>query len=151
VIVAWDYLDKRTATIDALKDYSSMEYIMQHHQEISERIRDKKSFIPSATPTGMPRNFNPRASESCMIAQINKTTILEERFHRAREYMRWFNPAWNCLTEGERFVLTEFYLKENAQEDAVNIISEKFSIERSSAYKRKNRALDRLTVLLYGR
>jgi len=148
--IAWDYLDKRTATIAVLKNYSSMEFIMQNHEEISEEIRDGESLIPSATPTGMPRNFNPHASETRMIAQINKSAILEERYIRACEYMRWFKPAWNCLKEDEKYVLREFYLEETAQEAAINNISEKFSIERTSAHKRKSRALNRLSVLLYG-
>lgn len=61
-------------------------------------------------------------------------------------------PAWEELSEDERFVLEEFYWeKEDSQTDAVYAICEHFSIERSSAYNKKNRALDKLTLLLYGK
>jgi len=32
--IAWIYLDKKAAAIDALKDYSTMEYILQNHSDI---------------------------------------------------------------------------------------------------------------------
>ena len=66
--------------------------------------------------------------------------------------MNWFQPAWDELTEDEQFVLYEFYMVENQRRtDAVHTICDYFKIERSSAYNKKNRALDRLTLLLYGK
>ena len=40
---------------------------------------------------------------------------------------------------------------ESKQVDSVGEICERFHIERTSAYKRKDRALSRLTLLLYGK
>lgn len=64
----------------------------------------------------------------------------------------WFQPAWEALSEEERFVLQEFYLNvEHKQTEAVLNICERFNIERSSAYNKKNRALQHLALLLYGK
>lgn len=58
----------------------------------------------------------------------------------------------DVLTEDEQFVLSEFYCGGDArQTDAVGNICERFHIERSSAYNKKNRALARLALLLYGK
>jgi hypothetical protein len=66
--------------------------------------------------------------------------------------MNWFRPAWEQLTEDERFLLESFYGDVNSYgSGAASYIAEHFGIEQSSAYKRKNRALDRLTVLLFGK
>ena len=66
--------------------------------------------------------------------------------------MDWFIPAWEELSEDERFVLEKFYWdREDSQTEAVYAICDHFSIERSSAYNKKNRALDKLTLLLYGK
>ena len=63
--------------------------------------------------------------------------------------------AWvgrQTLSEQERFVLSRFYMDdESKQVDSVGEICERFHIERTSAYKRKDRALSRLTLLLYGK
>jgi hypothetical protein len=64
--------------------------------------------------------------------------------------MNWFKPAWEQLTEEERYVLETFYM--DAEESGAALtISEELNIERSSAYNKKNRALDHLTMLLYGK
>ena len=43
------------------------------------------------------------------------------------------------------------YLSENGKTDAIEEISVRFCVERSSAYKKKDRALAHLALLLYGR
>ena len=78
--------------------------------------------------------------------------LLRERYRQACEYMTWFQPAWEQLTEDERYVLESFYSDINCYgSNAAYYIASHFGIEQSSAYKRKNRALDRLTVLLFGK
>ena len=65
--------------------------------------------------------------------------------------MDWFQPAWDFLTDDERYVLETFYTDEDTGTGAVYVICDQYNIERSSAYNKKNRALDKLVVQLYGR
>ena len=66
--------------------------------------------------------------------------------------MKWFQPAWEKLTEEDRMVLDTFYSEANAfGTSAADHIARYFGIEQTSAYKKKNRALDRLTTLLFGK
>ena len=150
--IAWIYLDKRTAAVEALKDYSSMEYIIQTCPDDITDVREQMTVTASLAPTGMPtRQRDPHAGEARLAASIDEIDVLKERYRRALEYMEWFNPAWDALTEDERFVLSEFYCDDGRQMDAVGNICERFRIERSSAYNKKNRALARLALLLYGK
>ena len=150
--IAWIYLDKRSAAIDALKDYASMEYILANHTDDLEEVRERLISLPSSAPTGMPRSKNPHAVEARLAASLDEIDVLKERYRRALEYMEWFQPAWDALTEDEQFVLSEFYLSDDGKQiDAVGNICDRFHIERSSAYKKKNRAFERLTILLYGK
>jgi hypothetical protein len=150
--IAWIYLDKKTAAIDALKDYSSMEYIIQNYKEDVADVRDSMMALPSGVPTGLPRQKDPHATETRLASSLDEIDILKERYRRALEYMEWFRPAWDALTDDERFVLSEFYLNDDGKQiDAVGNICDRFHIERSSAYNKKNRALAKLALLLYGR
>lgn len=150
--IAWIYLDKKAAAIDALKDYSSMEVILANHPDDLEEVKERLISLPSSAPTGMPRSKNPHAMESRLAASLDEIDVLKERYRRALEYMEWFQPAWDALTEDEQFVLSEFYVGyEEKQIDTIGNICDRFHIERTSAYKKKNRALDRLTTLLYGK
>ena len=148
--IVWQYLDKRAAAINALKDYSSMKYIIEHTDEDIATLNEEMSSPVSPVLNGMPSTHDPKAGEKRLIACINEIDVLKERYRQALEYMDWFQPAWDALTEDEQYVLKEFYLDdEQKQIDAVYNICERFNIERSSAYNKKNRALQHLALRLY--
>lgn len=150
--IVWQYLDKRAAAINALKDYSSMKYIIEHTDEDIATLNEEMSSPVSPVLNGMPATHDPNAGEKRLIACINEIDVLKERYRQALEYMDWFQPAWDALTEDEQYVLKEFYLDdEQKQIDAVYNICDRFNIERSSAYNKKNRALQHLALLLYGK
>ena len=152
MMIVWAYLDKKSAAVDALKDYASMKYIIQNHHCELEEAMERMTSLPSSLPDGQPRAKNPKAGEARLAASLDEIDVLKERYRRALEYMEWFQPAWDALTEDEQFVLSEFYCGGDArQTDAVGNICERFHIERSSAYNKKNRALARLALLLYGK
>ena len=150
--IIWQYLDKRGAAIKALKDYNSMRYIISHTSEEIAGAKERKSGIRTSNLDGMPKSRNPAAAENRIVDAIEEIDVLKERYRRAMEYMDWFRPAWEELSEDERFVLETSYQNDGGdQSGAVYSICEHFGIERSSAYNRKNRALDHLTILLYGK
>jgi hypothetical protein len=150
--IVWHYLDKKAAAINALKDYSSMQYIIEHTDEDIATIHEKMSSPASPIINGMPSAHEPKAGEKKLIACIDEINVLKERYRQALEYMEWFKPAWDALSEDERFVLREFYLDDKQKQiDAVYNICDHFNIERSSAYNKKNRALGHLALLLYGK
>ncbi|MGN0322405.1 MAG: hypothetical protein ACI4DZ_04745 [Oliverpabstia sp.] len=77
---------------------------------------------------------------------------MKERYRQALEYMEWFKPAWDALSEDERFVLEVFYTgDEDFGSGVVYTVCQHFGIERSSAYNKKNRAVQHLALLLYGK
>lgn len=150
--IIWKYLDKRSAAVDALKDYSSMEFIIHHTDDEIKAAYQKMSGVGSPRFDGMPHSHNPQAGEERIIKGIEEIDVLKERYRQAVEYMAWFLPAWEELNGDERYVLETFYNRDNMYGSSVIYdIAEHFHIEQTSAYKKKNRALDRLTVLLFGK
>jgi hypothetical protein len=149
--IAWIYLDKKSAAVDALKDYASMEYIIQNHRDDMDEAETKMNALSSGSVTRLPKQMNPKSGEARLAASIDEIDILKERYRRALEYMEWFQPAWDILSDDERFVLSEFYWEYESKNDTIGIICDRFGIERSSAYNKKNRALAKLALLLYGR
>ena len=150
--VIWKYLDKRAGAIEAIKDYGSMRFIIEHTDEEIKTAYEKMSGISSPQLDGMPHSHNPQAGEERIVNGIEEIDILRERYRQAVEYMNWFVPVWNELSEDERYVLQAFYGEDNEYgSGAADDVAEHFCIERASAYRRKNRALERLTVLLFGK
>lgn len=151
--IAWLYLDKRNAAINALKDYESMSYIIENAPSDIAATQSDMTSLGSPVFSDMPKGpHNPNASENRIIKAMDTISIMNERYQRAMEYMAWFHPAWKALTKDEQFVLCCFYMDdESKQADSVYKICEHFHIERTSAYKKKERALSHLTLLLYGK
>src|SRR5690625_3031278 len=150
--IVWHYLDQRAATIDVIKDYNSIKHIIDNTDDDITILHDGMIYPSEPVNDGMPSGHNPKANVDRIAYSIDKIDVLKERLRQVIEYMNWFQPAWDELTEDEQFVLYEFYMVENQRRtDAVHTICDYFKIERSSAYNKKNRALDRLTLLLYGK
>ena len=150
--IMYKYLDKRAATIAAIKDFDSMRFIISSTDKDIAAEREKMTGVGSPNMDGMPHAYNPSAAEERIAGSIDEIDVLKERYRQAIEYMSWFQPAREQLREDEQYVLESFYGNGNCYgSNVVSSIAEHFGIEHTSAYKRKNRALDRLTVLLFGK
>lgn len=151
--IAWLYLDKHNAVINALKDYESMNDIIQTAPSSIVAIQESMTNIGNRALSDMPKKaHNPHLVANRNAKAVDSINCLNERYQLAVEYMAWFQPAWQVLSEDERFVLSRFYqCNEKKQIDNVYDICDYFHIERTSAYKKKDRALYHLTLLLYGK
>ncbi|MGE5417492.1 MAG: hypothetical protein ACM3UZ_12215 [Acidobacteriota bacterium] len=148
--IVWHYLDKKLAAINALKDYSNMEYIIEHTSEDIAAINEKMDSPRSSGLNGMPKVHNPKATEERLASCIDEIDVLKERYRQALEYMEWFKPAWETLDAESRLILNEFYVSDITKTEAISNISAQLHIERSWVYKKKEEALRQLTLLLYG-
>ena len=150
--VIWMYLNKKDAAVNALKDYGKMKHIIDHTEEEIQRVYSRIAGVGSPAIAKMPSANNPQAGEDRMIKGIEEIDVLRERLRQAKEYMAWFQPAWDALSDDDQFVLDAFFSGGNEYGGgAADAVAEHFCIERASAYRKKNRALDNLTTLLYGR
>ena len=147
--ISWNFLDKRRAAIEAIEARNSMKFILDHTPEDIQNVRNRMSSVSSPVYSGLPHTRNPRSKEDRILAGIDEIDLLQERYRQAVEYFEWFDPAWAQLSEDDRYVLEMFFLNDDC--DAVGNISQHFNIERSSAYVKRKRALDRLSILLYGK
>lgn len=146
------YLDTRKAAICALEDYPLMEQAAgQDTSAEANQLRADLTSPSSARMTGLPHAKDPHAGERRIAATLDKIDLLAARKQEAQDYLDWFLPAWGSLAEDDRFVLENFFLGEGNQDERVQMIGDHFHIQRDSVYRRKNRALDRLAVALYGR
>ena len=129
-----------------------MQFISQNTDAEIRRTYEKMTSIGSPKLTGMPKAQSPQVCEERTINAIEEIDILKERYRQAVEYMDWFQPAWEQLSDDDRYCLETFYGDENSYgSSAAAYIAEYLQIEQPTVYKRKNRALDQLKVLLFGK
>ena len=150
--IMWHYLDIRGAVIKAIKDYPTMEYILQSKDEFIKNTHSDLETIGSPALSDMPKSpHNPKSNENRIISALDKIDLMKVRYEHALEFMQWFTPAWEKLSDDEQFVLKSYYWNDGMKKiDIIGEISVRLKIERSSAYNRKNRALNHLMLLLYG-
>ena len=85
--IMWKYLDKRTATIAALKDYKSMQFIIKNSAEEIKGAYEDMAGVTSPKWDGMPKAHNPTAGEDRMLKAIEEIDVLRERYRQAVEFM----------------------------------------------------------------
>lgn len=143
--------DAICATIRALCNYDSMKFIISDTPRKIREIEDTAAAVHSPVIDGMPKIYNYNAHEEKLLHAIEITDVYARRYYSAIKFMKWFEPAWQHLSEDERYILHEFYMT-GAQEKSIAVytIMNNFSIERSSAYNKKNRAVQHLATLLFG-
>ena len=139
--IAWIYLDKRGASIDALKDYSMGSSFRANRRSLPRQKAPRvRSLLHS---TGIPRAHNPHAGEARLAGRWMKSTC-SERYRRALEYVGGSSPLGQH-SEDEQFV-PRVYLN---QRDAVFVLRP-LHHRTVISLQQKNRALARLTPL-YGK
>lgn len=149
--IFWKYLDKRSATIAAIKDYDSMAFIITDTERQIEKVNEKLGSTGGMKLDMQPSVHDPKAGEKQILAVVDQINVLEERYREALEYMNWFRPAWVQMAADEQYILKSFYAENSYGCNAVYDIADKLNIEQATVYKRKNRALSRLQVLLFGK
>ena len=150
--ITWRYGDRRAAAINALRDYATMETIIDNTPDDLKAIEADLPSLSSPVLDGGRRAFNPTAAEEKILNHLERIDNRTRKYLQAKDYMDWFNPAWQALTDEERDVLEVCFLSgyESAT-DAIYEVQERLNVERSTAYNRRKTALDHLTSLLYGR
>ena len=150
--IAWVYLDKRAAAIKAVKDYRSMDHIIQSHMTATEEERAKMYPGGSSVVSLGPRSTGTLSPDQERIAEaIDAISAIDERHRCAAEFMSWFLPAWSGLDDAERFILSEFYQNGNiSREILISNIGCELFLERAQIYRYKDKALDHLALMLYG-
>lgn len=78
--IAWLYLDKRTAAINALKDFESMNYIIENTQSEIASTQEGMTSLGSPALSDMPKGpHNPRAAENKIVQAMDTINLLNER------------------------------------------------------------------------
>ena len=71
--IMWKYLDKRSATIAALKDYESMQFIIKNTGDEIRAQQDKMVGVASPNWDGMPHAHNPNATEDRILNGMQRS------------------------------------------------------------------------------
>lgn len=141
------YLDTQLATKKILREWYDRIWATQYAEE---RIKVIRATLTRTVQQGgsAPVKGGGTSQEEKLVNGISSIDKLTAQMHDADEIQKEVERCWDALTEGERFLLREMYI-DNEDRQGIERIKDALAIEKSEAYKRVNRALERLARLLF--
>ena len=151
--IPWMYLNKQGATINAVKDYKNMKTVIVNTPGEIARAENQMSGVGAVRISDLPKGSpNLHSGEDRIVRGMQEIDVINERYKQAKEYMDWFEPAWNTIGADERELLEAFYLSpKDTKLKLVNELAERMCVDNSTVYRMRARAVSHLATLLYGR
>lgn len=138
---------KREA-IDKLKNYEAHREALKNIPMEIKRLESACAGIRSATTDGTPVSEGSSTREDFLLSNIVHRDELKRRLKEARLWVTQVDNALAALDDEERLVLDKFYIHQS--KGVVDDLCGQLNIERATAYRRRDSALRRFTIALYG-
>ena len=91
--IIWQYLDKRSAAVNALKDYSSMAYILAHTDEEIAQVHEDTTTLGSPAFTNMPGGSpNPQSGVGLLHPAAAGHGL---NLQAGGSHLIWFGLTWS--------------------------------------------------------
>lgn len=138
----------KSEAIDRLNRYPIMVQAMENIPKELDRLERSIQELRGCDPT---KNFsakNPGPMDDILIGNIIKRQELFGCYENARIWVDTTKSALSALDDEERTVLTKMYV--NPEKGVVNQLCMALGVEQSSIYRKRDQALLRFTIALYG-
>ena len=144
-------MTERLKTIEQEKEYlmrrhlrrwRENEYILKTANAELKRLDDYMFTSPSVIGS-TPVQGGSSKQEERLCGLINEKMLIEASVEAAAAYFNELRPAWQALTEDERYMIYTRWIEERG----VNEIMAKYHIEKSTAYNKSGEALARFASL----
>ncbi len=138
---------KREA-IDKLKNYEAHREALENIPKEIKRLESAYAGIRSATTDGTPVSGGGNTREDSMLSNIVHRDELKRRLKEARLWVAQVDKALSVLDDEERLVLDRFYI--HRAKGNVGELCERLNVEQATVYRKRDSALRRFTIALYG-
>lgn len=138
---------KREA-IDKLKNYEVHREALENIPKEIRRLESAYAGIRSATTEGTPMSGGGNTREDSMLSNIVHRDELKRRLKEARLWVAQADKALAALDDEERLVLDRFYI--HRAKGNVGELCERLNVEQATVYRKRDSALRRFTIALYG-
>ena len=141
-------MDYKREAADKLRQYTARQSSLDRTAEELLRLEAEFTRIRSAGVDATPVAGGTNTREDRLVNNIAQRAELRAARQDTERWLRIMDSALAELTEEERLILTRFYIHRGR--GAADRLGEELHLERAQVYNRKNAALKRFTLLLYG-
>ncbi len=132
---------------DKLRRYDAMRLAVTNIPEELERLEQEAGSLRGADPSKT-RIISSKCQDSILINNLVRRGELASNFNQAQSWLRTTNRALEALTPEERLVLHRLYIC--PERGALERLCCELGVEQSSIYRKRDKALHRFTMALYG-
>lgn len=141
-------MDWKSMAIDDLREYNARRQALETLPLQIAEIGAEMSSIRSSGDMNAVRGGGAGSREDVLISRMVKREKLQRNLDRAKLWISSIDKGLAALTEDERHILDRFYI--NPAKGNVDRLCEELAVEKTALYKRKDAALRRFTLALYG-
>jgi len=138
---------KREAA-DKLRNYEAHKQAIESIPKEIKRLESSFAGIRSATTDGTPVSGRGNTREDVMLSNIVHRDELKRRLKEARLWVSMVDKALAILSDEERLLLDKFYI--SPSKGTVDDLCGRLNVEKATVYRRRDNALKRFTIALYG-
>lgn len=139
---------KREA-IDKLRNYDVHKQAIESVPKEIKRLEVQYTGIRSATTDGTPVSGGDGSTrEDALLSNIVHRDELKRRLREARLWVAMVDKALAVLSDEERLLMDRFYI--HPVKGAVGDLCDRLNVEKATVYRRRDNALRRFTIALYG-
>ena len=142
-------MDWKAEAIDKLQGYEARQADMERIPRELERLGASYTGIRAARLDSMPRAGSSASKrEEAMISNITCRDDLKRKLKEAQLWVEIVDGGLSVLDDDERLVLELLFMR--PAKGNIDRLCEQLCVEKSTAYRRRDEALRRFTIALYG-
>lgn len=134
--------------IDMLKGYEAHQAALQSIPEEIARLESAACSIRSASADGTAVSAHGNKREDMLLSNIVLREELERKLEQAKLWVSVVERSLGVLDDEERRVLELMYI--HRQPGSIERLCSELNIEQASVYRRRDVALRKVTIALYG-
>jgi hypothetical protein len=138
----------KNEAMERLRTYDAMCLAADNIPQEIRRLEAAATAIRSARTDGCHVQASGNRREEMLLDNMMSRQELHWRLDQTQAWLSCMNKALGALTPEEKLVLQRFYIY--PEKGSVERLCEELGVENSSVYRKRDKALRRFTVALYG-
>lgn len=138
----------KNEAMDKLRRYDAMRQALRNLPEEIARLKADASALRGANFDITPVNGGGSRREDALINNLVERQELEQNLKQVRHWLAVTDRGLLALPQDERLVLQRLYLY--PEQGAVDRLCMELGVEQSTVYRKRDQALRRFTLALYG-
>ncbi len=141
-------MDWKQEAADKLMQYEARRQSLENIPAEIRRLELDYTSLRSSTADAVPTHGNGSRREDAMLTNIVRREELARQLESARAWVALTDGGLSALDEEDQLVLDRFFV--HRRKGACEQLCEELDREKAQVYRRRDRALRRFTLALYG-